>query len=355
MIIETLQNPRPAIFPDNPGFGRLYTNRMFTQHYTQDKGWHDARIGAFGPLPMHPVAQVLHIGLDIFEGTKAYRRPDGHINLFRVDRNMARLNRSAVRLGMPEIDPATHIDYIESLVKLEHEWVPRLPNCTLYIRPVVISTEETLEVRIGREFLHYIFLSPVGPYFANGFNPVAVHISHEYVRAVKGGTGEAKTTGNYAGTVAVAEQVRQHGYQQVLWLDAIERRYVEEVGAMNIMFVRDGKHIVTPALSGSILHGVTRESVLQLAPDLGYTVSEERIDVDEMLADIEKGRITEAFGVGTAAVVSPVGKFGYKGKEYRINDEKSGPVSTHLYKALTDIQYGRVPDPYGWIRTLKID
>jgi branched-chain amino acid aminotransferase len=222
----------------------------------------------------------LFVGLDIFEGTKAYRRPDGHINLFRVDRNMARLNRSAVRLGMPEIDPATHINYIESLVKLEHEWVPRLPNCTLYIRPVVISTEETLEVRIGREFLHYIFLSPVGPYFANGFNPVAVHISHEYVRAVKGGTGEAKTTGNYAGTVAVAEQVRQHGYQQVLWLDAIERRYVEEVGAMNIMFVRDGKHIVTPALSGSILHGVTRESVLQLAPDLGYTVSEERLDVD---------------------------------------------------------------------------
>ena len=153
----------------------------------------------------------------------------------------------------------------------------------------------------------------------------------------------------------MAEQVRQHGYQQVLWLDAIERRYIEEVGAMNIMFVRDGKHIVTPALSGSILHGVTRESVLQLAPDLGYTVSEERIDVDEMLADIQKGRITEAFGVGTAAVVSPVGKFGYKGKEYRINDEKSGPVATHLYQALTDIQYGRVPDPYGWIRTLKID
>ena len=163
MIIETLQNPRPAIFPDNPGFGRLYTNRMFTQHYTQDQGWHDARIGAFGPLPMHPVAQVLHIGLAIFEGTKAYRRADGNINLFRVDRNMARLNRSAVRLGMPEIDPATHIDYIESLVKLEHEWVPRLPNCTLYIRPVVISTEETLEVRIGKKFLHYIFLSPVGP------------------------------------------------------------------------------------------------------------------------------------------------------------------------------------------------
>jgi branched-chain amino acid aminotransferase len=245
--------------------------------------------------------------------------------------------------------------YIEALVKLEHAWVPTLPGCSLYIRPVIFSSEPTLEVRVGREFMHYIFLSPVGPYFAKGFNPVSVHISHEYVRAVRGGTGEAKTTANYAGTVWVAEQVRQQGYQQVLWLDAIERRYIEEVGAMNIMFVRDGKHIVTPALSGSILHGVTRESVLQLAPDLGLTISEERIDVDDMLADIEKGRITEAFGVGTAAVVSPVGKFGYKGKEYRINDEKTGPVAQKLYTALTDIQYGRAPDPYGWTRQIKVN
>ena len=188
-----------------------------------------------------------------------------------------------------------------------------------------------------------------------GFNPVSVYISHEYVRAVRGGTGEAKTTANYAGTVHVAEQVRHLGYEQVLWLDAIERRYVEEVGAMNIMFVRDGKHIITPALSGSILHGITRESVLQLGPDLGYTVSEEKIDVDEMLDDIEKGRITEAFGVGTAAVVAPVGKFGYKGKEYRINDEQTGPVAQHLFTTLTDIQFGRAPDPYGWVRQIKVD
>ncbi len=354
MIIETLNNPRPVELPDNPGFGVMYTNRMFVQQHTQDKGWHDQRVTAFGPISMHPVAQVLHIGLDIFEGTKAYRRPDGNINLFRVDRNMARLNRSAVRLGMPQIDSDTHIGYIEALVKLEHEWVPTLPGCSLYIRPVIFSSEPTLEVRVGREFMHYIFLSPVGPYFAKGFNPVSVHISHEYVRAVRGGTGEAKTTANYAGTEWVAEQVRQQAYQQLLWLDAIERRYIEEVGAMNIMFVRDGTHIITPALSGSILHGVTRESVLQLAPDLGFTVSEERIDVDQMLADIEKGRITEAFGVGTAAVVSPVGKFGYKGKEYRINEEKTGPVAQKLYTALTDIQYGRAPDPYGWTRQIKI-
>ena len=355
MIIDPLENPRAVAVPENPGFGLIYTNRMFTQHFTPEYGWHDARIQAFGPLPLHPVAQVLHIGLDIFEGTKAYRRPDGNLNLFRIERNMARMNRSASRLGMPQIDPDTHIGQIEALVRLEHEWVPRLPGCSLYIRPVIISTEETLEVRVGRKFLHYIFLSPVGPYFPTGFNPVSVYISHEYVRAARGGTGEAKTTANYAGTVHVAEQVRHLGYQQVLWLDAIERRYVEEVGAMNIMFVRDGKHIITPALSGSILHGITRESVLKLGPDLGYTVSEEKIDVDEMLDDIEKGRITEAFGVGTAAVVAPVGKFGYKGKEYRVNDERTGPVAQHLFTTLTDIQFGRAPDPYGWIRQIKVD
>ena len=355
MIIEPLHNARPVTLPADLGFGRTYTNRMFTQHYNNERGWHDAVIGAFKPLAVHPAAQVLQIGLDVFDGFKAYRRSDGHINLFRPDRNIARLNRSAQRLSMPQIDPQIHLEYIKALVKLEHKWVPRTPGSALYIRPVIIGSEPTLEVRAGSQFLHYVILSPVGPYFGDGLAPVSVHISHDFVRAVRGGTGDIKTACNYAGTVYVSEQVRQQGYQQVLWLDALERRYIEEVGAMNIVFVREGKHLCTPALSGSILPGVTRESILQLAPALGYTISEDKIDVHTMLADIDAGRITEVFGIGTGAVVAPVGKFGFMGKETVINNQQTGPVAQHIYSTLTDLQYGRIPDPYGLTQQILVE
>ncbi len=239
------------------------------------------------------------------------------------------------------------------LVSLEHEWVPAQDGASLYIRPTMIATDVGLGVHASHNYLHYIIVGPVGPYFATGFNPVAVYISRDHVRAVRGGTGAAKTGGNYAASLFVAEKVTALGYQQVLWLDAVERRYVEEVGAMNIAFVYEGKHIVTPALSGSILPGITRDSVLRLAPDLGYTVSEDRIDVDQVLADIRSGRITEAFGIGTAAVIAPVGKLGSEDETVTVNDNQPGPVARHLYRALTDIQYGRTPDPYGWTYTLK--
>ncbi|HUF20470.1 MAG TPA: branched-chain amino acid aminotransferase [Burkholderiales bacterium] len=353
--IEPPAQPRKPHFARELGFGRFFTNRMFTQHYTAEKGWHDAAIVPYRPLNLDPAAQVLHCGQDVFEGTKAYPRPDGQVNLFRVDRNMARFNRSAVRMGMPEIDPGAHIEAIEALVRLEHEWIPDHLGSALYIRPVMVADEPTLEVRASSTFLHFIILSPVGPYFGSGLSPVPVFISHDYVRAVRGGTGEAKTTANYAGSIFVTEEARKLGYQQVLWLDAVERRFVEEVGGMNIAFVREGKHISTPALSGSILPGVTRESILQLAPDLGYTTSEDRIDVNDMLIDLERGRITEAFAIGTGAVVAPVGKFGYKGKEYPVNGGSTGPVAQRIYDALTAIQYGRAPDPYGWTRTLSLD
>ncbi|MEX0959422.1 MAG: branched-chain amino acid aminotransferase [Burkholderiales bacterium] len=353
--IEPPAHTRKPQFPRELGFGRYFTNRMFTQHFTEDKGWHDAAIVPYRSLDLDPAAQVLHCGQDVFEGTKAYPRPDGKVNLFRIDRNMARFNRSAVRMGMPELDPDLHIEAVEALIALEHEWIPDLPGSALYIRPVMVATEPTLEVRASRSFLHFIILSPVGPYFGSGLSPVPVFISHDYVRAVRGGTGEAKTTANYAGSIFVTEEARKLGFQQVLWLDATERRYVEEVGGMNIAFVYDGKRISTPALSGSILPGVTRESILQLAPDLGYTASEDRIEVNDMLADLERGRITEAFAIGTGAVVAPVGKFGYKGKEYPVNGGNTGPVAQRIYDALTAIQYGRAPDPYGWTRTLSLE
>jgi branched-chain amino acid aminotransferase len=353
--IEPLSNPRPAEFPEELGFGRYFTNRMFTQRYSPANGWHDAAIVPYQPLALEPASHIFHCGQDVFEGIKAYPRPQSQASFFRIDRNVARFNRSASRMGMPAIDPEMHVEAIETLVRLEHEWIPTQPGSALYIRPVMLATEPTLEVRASSTFLHFVILSPVGPYFGSGLSPVPVFISHDYVRAVRGGTGEAKTIANYAGSIFVTEEARARGFQQVLWLDAVERRYVEEVGGMNIAFVYDGKHVRTPALSGSILPGVTRESILQLAPDLGFEATEDRIDVNEMFADIESGRITEVFAMGTGAVIAPVGRFGYKDKEYVINDNKTGPVAQRLFEALTDIQYGRVADPYGWTRSFAVN
>lgn len=353
--IDPVSNPRPVEFANELGFGRYFTNRMFTQRYSPEDGWHGASVGPYQPLVLDPASHILHCGQDVFEGIKAYPRPESQASLFRIDRNMLRFNRSAKRMGMPEIDPENHIEAIQTLVKLERDWIPTQPGSALYIRPVMVATEPTLEVRASRSYLHFVILSPVGPYFGSGLAPVPVFISHDYVRAVRGGTGEAKTIANYAGSLFVTEEARSRGFQQVLWLDAMEHRFVEEVGGMNIAFVYDGNHVRTPALSGSILPGVTRESILQLAPDLGLRATEDRIDVHEMINDIQSGRITEVFAMGTGAVIAPVGRFGYKDQEYVINDNKTGPVAQQLFNALTDIQYGRVADPYGWTRTFALD
>ncbi len=352
ITVEPLEPVARKPVPTTLSFGRDFSNRMFSQRYTPDLGWHDARIGPYQPLPLDPAAMVLHYSQTIFEGLKAYRRPDGRINLFRPWENAARFNRSAQRMAMPAVDPEEHVEAIADLVSLEHAWVPAQDGASLYIRPTMIASDVGLGVHASHGYLHYIITGPVGPYFATGFNPVAVYISRDHVRAVRGGTGTAKTGGNYAASLFVGEQVRALGYQQVLWLDAVERRYVEEVGAMNIAFVYDGKHIATPALSGSILPGITRDSVLRLAPDLGYSVSQERLDINQVLADIRGGRITEVFGIGTAAVIAPVGKLGTEDDAVIINDNRSGPVAQRLYQALTDIQYGRTADPYGWTLTL---
>jgi branched-chain amino acid aminotransferase len=336
------------------GFGKKFANRMFTQRYALEGGWRGAVIGPYETISLDPAAAVFHYAQEIFEGTKAYRRPDGHINLFRPWENMKRFNESARRMAMPTVDEEDHLSAIVQLITLEHEWVPDQPGSSLYIRPVMIATQAALGVHASTEFLHYVIVGPVGNYFEQGFNPVSVYISHEYRRAVKGGTGAAKTGGNYAASLLVSEQVKKKGYSQVLWLDAMDGRYVEEVGAMNICFVYEGNHIVTPPLTGTILAGVTRDSVISLGRHLGYQVSEALVDVEEMLADIESGKITEVFGCGTAAVIAPVGKFGYKDKEYLINNFEVGPISNHLFRQLTDIQYGRVPDPFGWTYTIEV-
>jgi branched-chain amino acid aminotransferase len=338
--------------PKELAFGKVFTNRMFTQRYTPEQGWHAAAIGPYRPLVLDPATAVLHYAQEIFEGTKAYRRPDGKINLFRPWENAKRFNASAARMAMPPVDTEAHVEAMATLVHLEEEWVPEHDGASLYIRPVMIATDAALGVTASRGYLHYIILGPVGPYFSTGFKPVSVYVENEYVRAVRGGTGAAKTGGNYAASLFVSEKVRQQGYQQVLWLDAVEKRYVEEVGAMNIAFVYEGKQIRTPALTGSILPGITRDSILRLAPDLGYPISEDRLDIHEVLADLRAGRITEVFGLGTAAVIAPVGKLGYDGQDHLVHNNEAGPVAARLFQALTDLQYGRAPDPYGWTMTL---
>lgn len=339
---------------ENFGFGNNFTNRMFSQRYEAGKGWHEAKIGPFEPFSLSPATAVFHYAQEIFEGTKAYRRPDGNINLFRPWENMQRFNDSAQRMAMPIVDAEDHLAAIVQLLELEHEWVPEKAGAALYIRPTMIATEPALGVRASNQYIHYVIAGPVGSYFKEGFNPVPVYISDKYRRAVQGGVGAAKTGGNYAASMFVGEEAKAKGYSQVLWLDAIEGRHIEEVGAMNIAFVYEGQRIVTPPLTGSILPGITRKSVLELGRDLGYEVAEEAIDVHEMLADVRAGKVTEVFGCGTAAVIAPVGKFGFKDEEYIINNYEVGPVSQQMYDELTGIQYGRIPDRFGWTYTIEV-
>lgn len=348
--MEATQMRRPP--EADYGFCVVFANRMFTQRYTPNRGWHDARIEPYGPFQLDPATVSLHYGQTIFEGMKAYRRADGRINLFRPWENMRRFNNSARRMAMAPVDEEEHLAAIVKLIDIESDWVPRQADASLYIRPTMIAADTTLGVKASASYLHYVIISPVGPYFAEGFNPVPVYITDQYARAVRGGVGEAKTSGNYAASLFVGEEARKRGYSQVLWLDAVERRYVEEVGAMNICFVHEGRRIVTPPLSGSILPGVTRKSVIELGRHLGYEVVEEPVDVHEMLADVKRGRITEVFGCGTAAVIAPVGRFGFHDEEIVINGGGVGPVAHELFAHLTDIQYGRAPDPFGWTYTI---
>ncbi len=351
--IQPIPVQEQGTIPSNPGFGAFFSDHMFVQSYSADSGWGGAAIKKLENFSIHPAAAVLHYGQEIFEGLKAYKRPDGGVNLFRPEGNLRRFNESARRVVMPEVDLSFHLQTMKSLIRLDERWVPSEPGSSLYIRPAMIATSAKLGLGASADYMHFIITGPVGPYFKEGFNPVSVYISDTSRRAVIGGIGEAKTGGNYAASLYMSEKVAKLGYTQVLWLDAIHGKYVEEVGAMNICFVYEGSRIVTPQLSGSILAGVTRDSVLKLAPALGYEVSEELLDVNDILRDIKSGKITEAFGCGTAAVISPVGKLAFKDEEYAMNNNQSGPVAKKLYDELTGIQYGTREDRFGW--TQKID
>ena len=355
ITIKPVTTSRLPSSPKELSFGSVFSDHMFSQVYAEGQGWHDAQISPYHDIHLDPAASVLHYGQEIFEGLKAYRRADGGINLFRPEANVQRFNRSAERMVMPTVDENLHLQALRTLIHLDRAWVPDQQGAALYIRPTMIATSAKLGLGASSRYLHFIITGPSGPYFKGGFEPVSVYITDEYRRAVIGGVGSAKTGGNYAASLYVSEKVAKLGYTQVLWLDAIEGRYVEEVGAMNICFVYGGQRIVTPALSGSILPGITRDSILKLSPALGYEVSEEKLDVHQVLADIENGKITEVFGCGTAAVISPVGMLCFKDKQYVINNNRSGPVSQHLYDELTGIQYGVCEDRFGWVQPLDAD
>ncbi|MGM9602214.1 MAG: branched-chain amino acid aminotransferase [Faecousia sp.] len=330
------------------GFGKVFTDHMFIMEYNEGKGWHDGRIVPFGPLPIHPASTVLHYGAEIFEGMKAYRRADGSISLFRPMENIRRLNRSAERLCLPELDEEGCLDILTTLVELEKDWVPHSEGTSLYIRPYLFGNDPHLGVHAVKNALFVVICSPVGAYYAEGINPVKIAIESTDVRAVRGGTGYAKCGGNYAASLRAGQKAEEKGYTQVLWLDGVEQKYIEEVGAMNVMFKIAGK-IVTPSLaSGSILPGITRKSCLELLRDWGYEVQERKISVDELFAAAADGSLEEAWGTGTAAVVSPIGQLFYQGKAYTLCNNEIGPVAQKLYDQLTGIQWGKVEDKFGW-------
>lgn len=337
--------------PTALGFGKHFTDHMLVADWRQGQGWYDARIVPYGPFQLEPAAAVFHYGQEVFEGLKAYRQPDGALALFRPEMNLARFNRSAARLALPEVPAALFLAGLLALLRLEADWVPSAPETSLYIRPALIATEAALGVKAARECRFFIILSPVGAYYPTGFKPLRILLEDQLVRAAPGGTGAAKTGANYAASLLGGLAAQARGFDQVLWLDALEHRYVEEVSAMNIFFVIAGK-LVTPPLSETILSGITRDSLLRLAPSLGLAVEERPVAVDELLDGALSGRVSEAFGSGTAAVVAPVGELGHRDELVRIGDGEVGKVTRLLYDTLTGIQYGRVADPLGWLRKL---
>lgn len=328
-------------------FGTTFTDHMFVMDYEVGKGWYDARIMPYQDLPLSPAAVVLHYGQTVFEGLKAYKDDAGEIFLFRPDENMKRMNDSCERLCMPTFDGQFVIEAMKQLIEIEQDWVPEVDGMALYIRPVMYATEAHLGVSPSKNYRFIVLLSPVGSYYAEGINPVKIAVESQFVRAVKGGTGAAKTAGNYAAALKAQEVAEKEGYSQVLWLDGREQKYIEEVGAMNVFFKIDGK-IVTPELNGSILPGITRKSVLQLLRHWGMDVEERRLSIDELLEAAKNGTLEEAFGTGTAAVISPIGELFYKGEKTVINNNEIGPVAKKIYDTITGIQSGDVEDPFGW-------
>ena len=349
MEIKMNLTTAPKQKPDwnNLGFGKIFTDHMFVMDWSSDQGWHDARIEPFGPLVLHPAATVFHYGAEIFEGLKAYRRPDGEVQLFRPWENIKRLNNSAERLSLPQVDEAFTLEALKKFVALEKDWVPSLPGTSLYLRPFLFGCDETLGVHTIHHAKYVVIASPVGAYYAEGLNPVKIMIETQDVRAVRGGTGYTKCGGNYAASMRAGDRAAAEGYSQVLWLDGVERKYIEEVGAMNVMFLINGV-VVTPQLTGSILPGITRKSCIELLREMGYTVEERLLSVEELSQALRDGTLQEAWGCGTAAVISPIGELRMGQAHYQVADGGIGKLSQKLYDTLTSIQWGTAPDTHQW-------
>ena len=347
--VELTRTPRPR--PEKGvalGFGQYFTDHMFLMDYEEGKGWHDPRIVPYGPLPLDPAAMCLHYGQEVFEGMKAYRGQDGRVVLFRPDKNMARLNVSNERLCIPPIDEAFGVEAVKKLVAVDRDWIPEGEGTALYIRPFIIATDPHLGVHPAHHLLFIIILSPVGAYYPEGINPVRIYVERQYVRAVRGGMGFTKTAGNYAASLKAQDEAERQGYTQVLWLDGVERKYIEEVGTMNVFF-KIGGEVVTPALQGSILGGITRMSCIEMLRDWGIPVVERRLALDEVVKAAQDGSLEEAFGTGTAAVISPIGELKVDDQVIHIHRGEIGPIAQRLYDNLTGIQNGRQSDPYGWV------
>ncbi|MBO7358556.1 MAG: branched-chain amino acid aminotransferase [Clostridia bacterium] len=355
MEISVTLNTNPKAKPQDEtalGFGKIFTDHMFLMNYNPQQGWHDARIVPFGDISLSPASTVLHYGAEIFEGMKAYRRADGEIQFFRPQENFKRMNNSADRMCLPKLDEEFCLKALKKLVSIDKDWVPHTKGASLYIRPFLFGNDPFLGVHTVSNCIFCIILSPSGAYYKEGINPVRIMIETQDVRAVRGGTGYAKCGGNYAASMRAGEKAEQQGYAQVLWLDGVERKYVEEVGSMNVMFKISGT-VVTPKLTGSVLPGVTRKSCIALLKDWGVPVEERLISVEELAKAVKEGTLEEAWGTGTAAVVSPMGELNVDGVSYVVNGGKIGALTQKLYDELTGIQWGLKPDKFGWIEPLN--
>jgi branched-chain amino acid aminotransferase len=351
--VELTKNPKQKPAPGAPlPFGTIFSDHMFLMDYDKGKGWHDARIVPFGNLDMSPAAMCLHYGQSVFEGMKAYRAVDGRILLFRPDRNMARMNSSNDRLCIPQIDEKFAEKAIEKLVSVDKDWIPTSEGASLYIRPFIIGMDPHIGVHPANHLLFIVITCPVGNYYPEGLNPVKIYVEKNYVRAVRGGMGYTKTAGNYAASLKAQDEAEKQDYTQVLWLDGVERKYIEEVGTMNVFFKINGE-VVTPELQGSILPGVTRMSVIEILKKWGVPVVERRLSIQELADAAKDGKLEEAFGSGTAAVISPIGHLKWGDDIMIINDGKIGELSQKLYDTLTGIQWGKIPDPFGWTVEVK--
>jgi len=346
--VELTKNPKPKPDSEGLGFGRYFSDHMFIMDYSVEKGWHDPRIVPYGPISYEPSIMVFHYGQSIFEGLKAYRTESGEVVLFRPDENMKRLNASCDRLCIPLIDEEFALEALKKLINIDIDWVPASEGTSLYIRPFIIATDPYLGVRPSYTYQFMIITGPVGAYYKEGLNPVKIYVESNYVRAVIGGLGQSKASANYAASLKAQEVAKEKGYSQVLWLDGIEKKYVEEVGTMNVFFVI-GDEVVTPALNGSILPGITRKSCIELLRHWGIKVSERKISIQEIYQANENGLLKEAFGTGTAAVISPIGELYWNDEKIVLSGGKIGELSQKLYDNLTAIQYTKIPDPFNWV------